>query len=535
MSADFHIFTRAKTAYEGTPLAKLTEAAMRGNAEMAGQAKAKQVASDQADANDKTSITLKGGKVTIKDADPSLIDGMQDQQVQEAYNAPHVAVANALSQQQAPQQAAAPDTAGIYDLVDKTVGHHVPRPTDPDIDEKLKTPEGIRALTLEIGGTRDHANRAVKEVARGQLSPQKIRETVQNWRAQNLSSLYAKSVKGPLDEAQQIGERKRAETDRQTTESRLKQTQLDAEKKTVYAKQNASIKGIDFSMVPAGEGNAGWRQAADDANDSGVPYTKEQYAIIERKAARDVEKSFDEFTSNADRFALGTYDTWEQAKGAFGHQLSPQQDAVGKARWEAAHTYVEKLDRDSAMKAKKDEAQLRHTYQLIAAATAEKPVAVGRGDLDLMPAAELLQMDPRVVKNYDGVLEAKAGLLRKTATKAAYLREKARAKVKSIEATPERERQYGWQTDLAGFKFDLQQGDRDAKAAEAELQAIEAKRAERRGTPIVAAPGAPPPVQVAPKPSSGGQAPKVGDKKTFTAGPYAGKTGTWNGSAYVVP
>ena len=321
------------------------------------------------------------------------------------------------------------------------------------------------------------------------------------------------------------------EADRIADNTRLERQLTNAEREKVLTHKRQIIDATDFSLGDS----ATVRETMDAQNDTGVPFTEFEYRKGEQKAKRDVEKSFDEFTKNADRFALGTYDTWDQAKAAFGHKLSAQQDAIGKARWEAAYTYVEKLARNEESKAAKDELQMKRLHQLIRGATAEKPVPIGRGDLALMPADELLQTDPRVVKNYDRLLEAKEGLLRKQVKDATRKRDESRLKAKGINDTPELRRQYDWRVDLAGFNFDMRAGDEDAKAAQAELQAIQAKRAERRGTPIVAAPGAPPPVQVAPKPSGGGLPPKKGDKKEFTSGPFAGKVGEWDGSAYFVP
>lgn len=198
-------FTRSESSEADTPMGRLFAATMRGNAEMASQSGVKRVAEKQAEQNAKTSIKINpGGTVDIKNADPAVFDGTQQQEVQDAQDAPHVAVESALATTTATDDPLAP----VYDIADKHLGYRVPRPSDPDIPEKLKTPDGIRELTQEMGGTAKDADAAIRAMRDGRLTVTDMRERVAAFRAKKFEAIQ-KTISPALNEVQDIEKGKR--------------------------------------------------------------------------------------------------------------------------------------------------------------------------------------------------------------------------------------------------------------------------------------------------------------------------------------
>lgn len=477
--SDLGIFTKARSDYADSPMSRLMEVAMRGNAEMAGNAQAKKVASDQMDANAKTSVTVTAPKIpgdeptlTIKNATPSLVNHTQDQDVQDAHAAPHLAVASALAAPAAPAQ---PNLAGdpteTYDLIDKTLGYHVPRPNDPDVAEKLKTPQGIRDLTLEMGGTKHHADQAIDAIRRGNLTIDGMRERVTAFRAQRLSAMYEKAVKGPLDESQQIAQRQQAEADRQATESRQKQTQIDTETKSAGARKQALLDKTDLSLIAPDKLEETLKGMSDD---EWTPRDLMRARIVQQQ---HVNKAFADFTGNAEKYALGTYQSWDEAKKAFGHPLNAQQDVQGQAAWKAAHAYSMRKEKDDTAMQALREARLERIRDQIERASAEKPLPLGRADLDLMDADELVNSDPSKIKNYDSALEQKSGLLRKQIRDAGDKRQKAHATIADLQKRAER---YGDDVATAGHRVDIAIATRDMDDLTRQKNAVDAARAARK-------------------------------------------------------
>lgn len=320
----FNVFAQAKQEEkERFPLQGILTAVMRGNAMVQGQEQAKSVASDQMDANVKTTVTLKanpnGGEpiVTVKDAPASLLNGTQQQDVTDAHDKPRLAVEAKLAPASAPAQDQSP-AAPVYDAIDKTLGYHVPRPSDPDIAEKLKTPEGIRALTIEMGGKAKDAEPAIRALKEGRITTDYMRDHVAAHRTAKLNAIYAQ-IKAPLDEAQDITERggKGREESRKASDDDLKHF-YD------FAKPENLRTFLD---------NGSMVSAATDAGFTMTPRREKQLSNAREEAyLADLKK---------DKAALGTYAGFDDLKAALGVNLSPTREAELHADYNAArNNYV---------------------------------------------------------------------------------------------------------------------------------------------------------------------------------------------------
>lgn len=323
---------------------------MRGNAEMASQQQAKRLVGEQMDAAAKTSLTITPNGISIKNADPSLLNGTQQQDLDDAINTPHLSVAAAMDNG---AQAAGPDDPlePVFAIADKHLGFRVPRPSDPDIAAKLKTPEGIRELTIEMGGTPQDADKAIRALRDGRLTVSAMRERVAAYRTKKLAAIQD-TIQKPLDEAQDI--QKRASDLRTLEENQLRQREQDqrAERKDYLARLDDAVKNTDFSVMDPSE----WRKAIEEQVG---PVSDYAAARIERKGQQDVAKALNAFM-NTDKDQLGLYKSFDEAKRSFGRTMTPQQEAQFKSNWMAARGAY-------TLKQEKDQAALRLTKANVAA------------------------------------------------------------------------------------------------------------------------------------------------------------------------
>lgn len=559
----------SQTTPNATPMGNIMAAVMRGAAKVQGQEMAKTVVNRQAANAAALKITMEANPndpgnplLTIKNVTADKLNGTEAADVQKTYTTPSKQVEAKIassSSSQTPTQPASPPAPQMQapttpppdghpleqaaTLVDQNLGYRMPRPWDPDIAEKLKSEDGIRQLSEEMGDPDPQADakRAWKQIQSGKVSMQAVQQRVANFRLQRLEAT-ANRIEQTMGPAAREADRRqtaidRAENQRQTRE-RLNQQLTDAEIKRDNDEKLNWLRSTDLSTiepdkleeVAQASTNASWTAA--DLNRARL------------KQQQDVNKAFLDYTdTKKDTFALGTQPTWEAAKAAFGHPLTPQQDSIGRARWQAAHAYAVKQQQNEDIKRQHADDQHELAVMRLQNATKEKPVALARGDINLMDASELVSIDPSTVKNYDGALEAKEGLLKKEIADHTDKRNKAASQAKAILAKDPRRRQYGDEEQLAGYQADQKSANARISAAQAELEQIQAARAARKtgGTvqpvapPVTAPKTLPPPRQVLPKKSGGGGPPKVGDTKVFTAGPYAGETGTWTGTAWAIP
>lgn len=242
--ATLGLFTQARSPEADTPMARLFETVMRGNAEMASGAAAKRVASEQMDAAEKTSITIDRKGVTVKNADPSLLNGTQDQEVKDAADAPHLNVESSITDMKAAESGDDDPLAPIYDAASKHLGYRVPRPSDRDIAEKLQTPDGIRELTREMGGTDRDADAAIRALRDGKITVQQMRERVAAFRVSNFGAIQ-EAIKKPLDEAQDIQQNERQER----TENRLQRQQYIEARNQLLDQKNIMQFGSEQEFV----------------------------------------------------------------------------------------------------------------------------------------------------------------------------------------------------------------------------------------------------------------------------------------------
>lgn len=201
-------------------LQRIIAAQMRGNAEMQGQAQARSLVRDQMTKASKTSVTLRpDGMVDLKGVDPSILNGTQDVEVTEAYEAPRRAVEQSLSgtppaSTQVPSAEAAsrelptrPDEVAAYEkmyaFVDAALTRdgQSPWPRPYDVDELLQDPDGVRRITRLLGGTAKDAEENVRSM--------KAPGAVETWAPvarRGLLALYHEAysqLRPAIDDAQQ--------------------------------------------------------------------------------------------------------------------------------------------------------------------------------------------------------------------------------------------------------------------------------------------------------------------------------------------
>lgn len=491
------------------PMSKILAAVMRSAAAVQGQQQAKTVAKSQQAGAAKMTVTLKqspdGGSplATVKDVPIDLLNGTQAADVAKAYNTPKEQVERKLgaagmggSATPAAQTVQAPTTPQPDDhpleqaaaAIDASRGGHIPRPWEVN-PESLKSEDGIRALAEADGlpDARGIARDTWRKLQRGQISPAVVIQNIANMR---LHKIEAESQHLENTLAPQRAEKNAAnlEANRQRDDELARQRLSDAERKQILTEKQAVIDKTDWSLIPPSE----WDKTAESMNTTGISFSPFELSRVRIKAQQDIAKAFNDFKGNPEKYALGTYPSWEAAKTAFGHPLSAEQDKQGAAAWKAAHTYaVRKANDDTAQQALR-EARLKRIQQQIEIATKEKPAVIGRGDVSLMSAFELTSMDPSTVKDYDSLLEQKEGFLRNELRDQNDRKRKAYKQKVAIEDRAKKEgMQHGDEEQLGGYDSDYRSAMARASDATEELQAIQQKRAERRGGPSVALPAAP--------------------------------------------
>lgn len=495
------------------PMENIMAAVMRGAAAVQGQEQAKAVAKSQQDGKAKMTVTMKqspdGGAplVTVKDAPVDLLNGTQQQDLTKAYNTPKEQVEQKLSGGAAAQpqpaqptapQVTAPTTKPPADhpleqaaaAVDASLGYRIARPWDPDIKEKLKSEAGLRQIAEEMGDRdpRATAHQAWRQLQHGKISEQAVIQRVANFRLQRIEG-ESQHLEAAMAPAERQTARAQAEQDRQATEARLQRSQADAETAAGNKEKLDLLKTNDLTTfsdsgdpteilakVHAGT-NATW-SAADD-----------QRALL--KYQQDVNKAFlDYVDTKKDTFALGNQPTWAAAKKAFGHPLTPGQDSMGEALWQAAHNYTVRKQNDEDMKRQHADDQHELTLMRLEKATATKPEPLSRSDIKLMDASELVSLDPSTVKNYDRILESKEALLRNEIQKAEDERFVHNQTAKGILKKPVERKQFGDEEQLATEQAKALNLTNELNRLTKQLQTIQGARSGRK-QPQTTTPAAP--------------------------------------------
>jgi len=479
---------------QALPLQRLIESTMRGNAEAQAQAQVKDVAGKQTAAAAKLQITMTADPddpgnpfVHIKNAKADQLNQTQGRDIREAYDAPHQNVDAAVARMKSPQPAGQFEGDAL-----RSVGYK-PFATD-------KTAADLQTYAQDYRAQRDLGESVIKAAVKAAI----MRTGAWN-RDEIATELDRQGAAANARAFKAVAEPVIAEQDRQTrldqqsaaqsaTEDRLLRSQRDAEAKQINAQKRSIINGTDFSLIDPSE----WDKTIDDQNTTGVPFTDQERAIVRRKAAQDVNKAFLDYTdTKKDTFALGNQPTWEAAKAAFGHALTPEQDRIGRARWQAAHTYAVRKAADDTAQQELRAARLDAIQARLENASREKPIAIGRSELKDMAASELISRDPSTIKNYDEALAAKEAMLQREIAAHTDKRDKANVDAKAILSTPEGRRRWGWETPLADAQFTAKTYNRHLSEAQAELQQVQAAREARKQgkaptatpTPAKAAPG----------------------------------------------
>lgn len=476
---------------EDSPFKRILHTVMRSAAAVQGQEQAKTVQASQESGKSKMSFTVApnpaGGPpvVSVKNAPIDLMNGTQQQDLHDAYHTPREQVESKIA-----GTAAAPANASVAQpepdrqleavaaTIDRNLGYRIPRPWDSDISEKLKSEDGMRQLAEEMGKNdpRGTARRTFQQVQKGTLTPSAVAKRVADFRAARIEQ-HSQNLQSTLEPYETQANRASLVKDREE-DNRRQQAKDDTARAEVVRKDKlAQLDKTKFADIDP----ANWRQTMDDGNTTGVPYTEHEYRYGERKAQQDVNDNFSDFVKNSEKYKLGEYDSWNEAKTAFGHKLTPSQEKQGEAAWSSAHKLVTRKAAAESRTARAQDMRMERLSQQIANATSEKPVAIGRADLDLMDSAEVVSLDPKSTKNLDQLLEQKEGLLRKEINK--YTdemlianRQAVAIQKKFTDGNP----QGGDEEQLAGLQATIETAKRRMAEKNADLRTIQAKRTERR-------------------------------------------------------
>ncbi len=395
------------------PFGRILAAVMRSSAAVQGQEHVKKVTGEQAASMSKMTVTMKpnpaGGPplVTVKDAPADFLDGRQAEDVGKAYTTPKEQVEKKISAAgldgaatpATPQPAAgangqpaqpsmAPRALEQAALpLDENYGFRVPRPWDADIhdptspDYKLGSEKKLLDIAIEMNlkDPRGAAHRAWKKLQSGAERPEQMAARIATFRANRIEQ-EASNLETARAPAETRANRSNIEADRLADNKRLEKQQADMERTRITAAQQNVVKQIDFTLVDDAvlSDPEQLRQYIEDRNDSGVPLTDRQLRVVQNQARQDVAADFKKFISHTEQFALADHPTWEAAKTAFGHSLSPAQEQQGRAAWQAARSYVQRTTSAADRRARTEELNQQRLLKLLSNATTEKPAEIGR-------------------------------------------------------------------------------------------------------------------------------------------------------------
>lgn len=156
----------------------LVAAVMRGNAQIQSVKREKDTQETMATVLSRMKITEHGdGTIDVKGAPPEFFEGKSLAAESEVSIAePHAKVNKALTTEaQTPPPVIPPASVArpeevqalevMYTANDAVWGQRLPRPYE--VDEMLKTPDGIRRLTLLLGGTEQHVRTNIAKIGQG--------------------------------------------------------------------------------------------------------------------------------------------------------------------------------------------------------------------------------------------------------------------------------------------------------------------------------------------------------------------------------
>lgn len=280
---------------------RILEAAMRGGAAVAGDQAARRGAERLFDLSRKMRVTLHGdGRVDVKGAPEEFLRGeLLAQNIVAESHAPREAVEQTLSSGSQEDQVPKSDPLEpLYQIVDKHVGYRIPRPTDPDIFEKLQTLEGVAELNRELGQPPEAAGRTWKNLRSGKRTADQLHRFIAEFRVRKLASI-AEAMRPAIDEVQDITSRTASAEKEKLETQRSKIDRL-----------TTIVDQADFSEYPDQE----WRSIVEDR--FGEPVSDFQMSRITKKAIRDQRtraiSDYKEFKSS-----IGNFDTLEAAQQAF--------------------------------------------------------------------------------------------------------------------------------------------------------------------------------------------------------------------------
>jgi hypothetical protein len=371
------------------PLTGIMELMMRGNAESQAQAQVKDLAGKQADATSKLQVVMTADPndpgnphITVKNAKADLLNQTQDQDLQNAYDAPHKNVESTI----AGMNGGRADPGQFEGAALRSVGYE-PEKTD-------RTAADLQTFGQDYRAQRDLGEPIIKAAIKaaimktGAWNRDKIAEDLDRNAALRNAGAFQHAVSPILQEEDRMSgmalrgaELKNAVVGRYQQERRLD----DAEQKAVATQKQGLIDKTDYSLLDPSE----WRKATDEQNTTGVPFNEFEYGRMRRKATQDVAKALDNFM-NKDKDQLAVYDSFDKAKAAFGRNLTPQQETQFRANWQVA--------RDARQVAIDREARAQEKWQRLLDGKPDKPLRLPQWQANNLPVDSLVSAigDPSV-------------------------------------------------------------------------------------------------------------------------------------------
>jgi hypothetical protein len=382
-----------------TKIPSLLAAVMRGNAQVQTNVREKEFKQKVDQALAKVKITEHGdGTVDVKGAPAEFFEGKSMvAEGKAAVEEPMAKVEQALAPP--PQPAIAPAAVakpeevtaleGMYQANDAVYGKRLPRPYE--VDELVKTPEGIRKLTFLMGGTEQHAKINIERAKREQS-----RELLANNLTRNLVKMHAglyEKTKPAIDDSQQ---NRRADTEltkekRRTFEAFLGNNLVDigSEDDAVStARERIESSGLAWSPSDEKEVRSTYRGQQRKLNAAATQTVATRISAMKDDDIKGYGGDFNQWLANTE--------------GALGVTFTPAQRGAAEARFKG----ITKEVRDAEAKVELDRHRTatRESLQLIQearrTATAERQATLDalkiQGDTEAKTRTKVKDQDARI-------------------------------------------------------------------------------------------------------------------------------------------
>lgn len=323
---------------------------MRGNAQVQSNARGKEADQKMDEAVRRIKITENGdGTIDVKGAPAEFFEGRSlaaegkaatVAPIERVETALGTAAPQAVEDPSPPEQVEAMET--MYRTNDAAWGERLPRPYE--VDKLLDSPDGIRRLTLLLGGTDEHARTNIEKINKG--NNRALAKANFTKRLVGLhSDLYA-TAKPAVDDTQQ-NRRINAETKKETRRT------IEA-----FLGNNLVDLGSEDDAVATGQqrleaAGLAWDQSMDD--ETRATY-RGQKRKLEKLGGQAVSTVLDQMRDEDVRGYGGDFDAWLKNKeGSLGVTFSDGQRGAAQARFRGIQTEIKAAEVKVARERAKEE------------------------------------------------------------------------------------------------------------------------------------------------------------------------------------